>query len=112
MLVQLLHKLHIRSKDGSKKLLSVIKNPILDHLPTGCRKIGLSGDSETVKISEFISNRLPTDEPVVFFVGAMPHGDDNFEYAEEKISISDYSLSAAVACSKLCHSYEDLWNVA
>ncbi len=99
--------------DGSKKLLSVIKNPILDHLPTGCRKIALSGDAtETVQIGKYVKTRLPADEPVVFFIGAMPHGDDNFEFAEEKISISDYALSASVACSKLCHSFEDLWNVA
>lgn len=38
-LVQLLHKLSIRSVNGPEKLLKVIKNPITDHLPTGCRKI-------------------------------------------------------------------------
>jgi hypothetical protein len=38
--VQLLHKLSIRSADGPEKLLRVIKNPITDHLPPNCRKIG------------------------------------------------------------------------
>ena len=40
-LVQLLHDLsiHARGPEGPK-LLKVIKNPITDHLPTGCWKIG------------------------------------------------------------------------
>jgi rRNA small subunit pseudouridine methyltransferase Nep1 len=46
--VQLLHKLSIRATNGPEKLLKVIKNPITDHLPTNCRKIGTdacAGDS-------------------------------------------------------------------
>eukprot|EP00124_Ichthyophonus_hoferi_P003181 Ihof_evm9s261 gene=Ihof_evmTU9s261 len=39
LMVQLLHKLSIRSTDGPEKLLKVIKNPITDHLPINCRKI-------------------------------------------------------------------------
>jgi rRNA pseudouridine-1189 N-methylase Emg1 (Nep1/Mra1 family) len=40
---------------------------------------------------------------VCFFVGAMAHGEDNFAdmYADEKLSVSEYSLSASVACSKI-----------
>lgn len=38
--VQLLHDLSISAKGSTQKLLKVIKNPITDHLPTGCRKIG------------------------------------------------------------------------
>ena len=37
--VQLLHDLSVSAKNGPK-LLKVIKNPITDHLPTGCLKIG------------------------------------------------------------------------
>lgn len=33
LMVQLLHKLSIRSINSSEKLLKVIKNPITDHLP-------------------------------------------------------------------------------
>lgn len=39
-LVQLLHKLSIRATNGPEKLFKVIKNPITDHLPSDCRKIG------------------------------------------------------------------------
>jgi len=42
LMVQLLHKLSIRSINSQDKLLKVIKNPITDHLPTKCRKVTLS----------------------------------------------------------------------
>ncbi|RKP16706.1 Nep1-domain-containing protein [Rozella allomycis CSF55] len=110
LLVQLLHKLSIRSVNGSEKLLKIIENPITNHLPTKCRKIGLSYDAPVVDINEYVKE-IPGDEPVVFFLGGMAHGVDNFPDAEESVSISNYSLSAAAACSRLCHAYESLWNV-
>lgn len=42
LIVQLLHKLSIKSTIGEEILLNVIKNPITDHLPTPSLKIGLS----------------------------------------------------------------------
>lgn len=40
--VQLLHELKINSvaTEGAQTLLKVVKNPVTDHLPTGCRKVG------------------------------------------------------------------------
>lgn len=50
--------------------MQVIKNPVTDHLPTGCAKIGTSYHSdEMVDV-----RRLIKDEPTVFVVGAMAHG--------------------------------------
>ena len=40
LVVQLLHRLKIRSNDGSETLLKVIKNPISRHLPAGLRCYG------------------------------------------------------------------------
>ncbi|KAI9207831.1 Alpha/beta knot methyltransferase [Polychytrium aggregatum] len=112
LMVQLLHKLSIRSVNGPEKLLKVIKNPILDHLPPNCRKITMSADVATVKISNWVTT-LNSDEPVVFFIGALAHGPDNFadEIVDEKISISEYPLSASVTCGKLCNAFEDLWDI-
>lgn len=58
-LVQLLHKLSIRSVNGSEKLLRVIKNPVTDYLPTKCLKLGTEpssrGPLEMCKDSSFWS---------------------------------------------------------
>lgn len=39
-LVQLLHRLKIRSADGNEMLLKVVKNPMSRHLPAGIRCYG------------------------------------------------------------------------
>ncbi|KAI8607507.1 Alpha/beta knot methyltransferase, partial [Chytriomyces sp. MP71] len=110
--VQLLHKLSIRSVSGPEKLLKIIKNPITDHLPPNARKITMSSDSAVVKCSDYVKT-LPKDQPIVFFIGAMAHGDDNWvdDIVDEKISISEYPLSASVTCGKLTCAFEDMWGV-
>ncbi|TIA96127.1 hypothetical protein E3P96_03680 [Wallemia ichthyophaga] len=97
--------------NGSEKLLKVIKNPITDHLPINCHKITLSGDAPTTKISDYLPS-IPQDKSICVFVGAMAHGQDNFADAvvDEKVSISNYSLSASVACGKFCTTLEDIWD--
>eukprot|EP01137_Pigoraptor_chileana_P015154 Opistho-2@70741 len=110
-MVQLLHKLSIRASNGPEKLLKVIKNPITDHLPPGCRKIGFAYQAnKCVKINEWAAT-LPKDAPVVFVIGAMAHGQVEADYVEEEIAISEYPLSASVCCGKLCNAFEDLWGV-
>jgi len=56
---------------------------------------------------------LGPEESICVFVGAMAKGSDNFAdgYVDEKISISNFSLSASVACSKFCHAAEDAWDI-
>ncbi|KAI6088221.1 nucleolar essential protein 1 [Hypoxylon rubiginosum] len=112
LMVQLLHRLSIRSTNSQEKLLRVIQNPITDHLPPNCRKVTLSFDEQTVRVRDYIQGLGPK-ESICVFVGAMAKGADNFadEYVDEKISISQYSLSASVACSKFCHAAEDAWDI-
>ena len=69
--VQLLHKFSIRASDGPMKLLKVIRNPVTDHLPVGCRKIGTSVSSDKVVRPVDIPQG---DVPIVIVVGAMAHG--------------------------------------
>lgn len=111
-MVQLLHRLSIRSVNSNEKLLKVIQNPISDHLPPNCRKVTLSFDAEIVKVRDYVEE-LREDESICVFVGAMAKGNDNFadQFVDEKISISNYSLSASVACSKFCHAAEDVWGI-
>jgi rRNA small subunit pseudouridine methyltransferase Nep1 len=118
--VQLLHKLSIRGVNGPEKLLKVVKNPVTDHLPPNTIKLSasssllplsarnlttltaLSGDAKTQRLSSYLPT-LPQTHSIAVFVGAMARGRDDFAdaYVDEKISISEYALSASVACGKV-----------
>ncbi|CAF1501354.1 unnamed protein product [Rotaria magnacalcarata] len=117
LMVQLLHKLSIRSQDsvqGGIKLLKVIKNPVTEHFPVGCKKISTSfGATSTrlVNIQDYARDECEVDQSVVFVVGAMAKGSVNIDYNEDSISISSYPLSAALTCAKVCAAFENKWNV-
>lgn len=112
LMVQLLHRLSIRSTNSQEKLLKVIKNPITDHLPPNCRKVTLSFDADVVRVKDYIEG-IDAKQSVCVFVGAMAKGKDDFadKYKDDAISISNYSLSASVACGKFCNAVEDVWNI-
>lgn len=113
LMVQLLHKLSIRSATGSgEKLLRVVKNPVTDYLPANTLKLTLSHDAPTRKLTNYLSE-LPEGQSVCVAVGAMARGPDNFadSWVDQKISVSEYSLSAHVACAKFCFAAEDAWNI-
>lgn len=74
-MVQLLHKLSIRSVNSEERLLKVIKNPITDHLPTKCRKVTLSFDAPVKGIQDYVKT-LDEEESLCVFVGAMARGKD------------------------------------
>lgn len=108
LMVQLLHKFSIRAESGPK-LLKVIKNPITDHLPVGVKKVAMSFSSNVVKNCRELVPK--TEDPIVIVVGAMARGSINVDYTEETLSISNYPLSAALTCTKLCSAFEESWNV-
>ena len=98
----------ISASNGPMKLLKVIKNPVQDHLPVGCRKISMSfNGKKVVNPRELV---LP-DEPIAIVVGSMAHGKVDVDYSEEEISISQYPLSAALTSSKLCSAFEEVWGI-
>lgn len=108
VVVQLLHKFSIRS-EGGMKLLKVIKNPVTDHLPVGVKKIGTSFSAKKVtKCKDLVPEGAV---PIVYVVGAMARGSIEVEYTEDTVSISNYPLSAALTCTKLCSAFEDSWGV-
>ncbi|CAG0892818.1 unnamed protein product [Darwinula stevensoni] len=110
LMVQLLHKLSIKSTENSIKLLKVIKNPVTDYLPAGCKKIGTSYQAkELVRPRDLITPGMK--EPVVYVVGAMAHGKVNVDYTEKEVAISEYPLSAALTCTKLLNAFEDAWGI-
>lgn len=107
--MQLLHKFAVRANDGPMKLLKVVKNPVTNHLPVGIKKIKMSFTANKVtNCRELVPN---TEEPIAIVVGAMAHGQVKADYTEDTISISNYPLSAALTCTKLCSAFEEVWNV-
>ncbi|XP_038208774.1 ribosomal RNA small subunit methyltransferase NEP1 [Zerene cesonia] len=108
LMVQLLHKFSIRASDGPMKLLKVIKNPVTSHLPVGVKKITMSFSSKVVQNCREL---VPKEEPIVLVIGAMAHGKIEVDYSEDTISISNYPLSAALTCAKLCSAFEEVWGV-
>jgi len=108
LMVQLLHKLSIQASDGKQKLLKVIKNPITAHLPVGCKKIVTSyAATKSIHPRDYV----PVDEPIVFVIGAMAHGSVDIDYGEETVAISQYPLSAALTCTKICSAFEEVWGI-
>lgn len=99
----------VRANDTSTKLMKVIKNPIVDHLPVGCKKYVMSFGGKLMTSKELV----PTDpnEPIALVIGAFAHGSVNTDYTEGAFSISNYPLSAALACSKLCTAFEESWDI-
>jgi len=113
LMVQLLHKLKIRSSDSSDMLLKVIRNPVTDHLPVGALKIGTSVQGELVDIRELATNVIGErpSAPVVFCVGSHASGPADVNWTDQSIAISKYPLSASVALGRICNAFEGVWNV-
>lgn len=91
------------------KLLKVIKNPVTNHLPVGIKKYLMSFTSTKVQNPRELVPK--TDEPIAIVIGAMAHGKVDIDYAEDSISISNYPLSAALTCSKVCSGFEEIWDI-
>ncbi|XP_077201872.1 ribosomal RNA small subunit methyltransferase NEP1 isoform X1 [Paroedura picta] len=108
LMVQLLHKFSVRAADGPQKLLKVIKNPVTDHLPVGCMKIGTSFAAPAVTD---VRDLVPATDPIAIVVGAFAHGSVSVDYTEKTISISNYPLSAALTCAKVTTAFEEMWGV-
>ena len=109
-MVQLLHKFSVKASDSSIKLMKVIKNPVSDHLPVGCKKILMSyGAQKIVSAAQVV----PEDKeaPVCVVIGAIAKGHIDVDYTEESLCIGNYPLSAALTCSKITSAFEDAWGV-
>lgn len=93
--------------------MKVIKNPVTDHLPVGVKKIGTSSKAKLVHLPDYINSLGVEKKPIVFVIGAVSVGNPGMDndYVDESICISNYPLSAACVCSKVCTYFEDLWKV-
>jgi rRNA small subunit pseudouridine methyltransferase Nep1 len=113
LMVQLLHRLKIRSSDGKDTLLKVVKNPISRHLPAGAHIFGFSQKGTLHSPGVFAEN-LPDDKPIVLILGAMASGSissDDHPYITQMVSLSEYPLSGVTAINRLLGSIEDRWGI-
>ena len=118
LMVQLLHKLKIRSADSKDVLMKMIQNPVTQHLPPGCIKLGTSVTGELVdfaKLAQQLGGTQPMGAacktPIVLAVGSHASGPAVAEWAERQISVSAYPLSASVALGRLMNSFENAWSI-
>ena len=110
LMVQLLHKLSIRAADGREKLMKVVKNPVTSHLPTGCKVLGTSVHVPKLTPLRELPPTEP-DTPIALIVGALARGRVAADYAEGEVKLSNFPLSAALTCAKICGAFEDVWAV-
>lgn len=114
LMVQLLHRLKIRSADGSDTLLKIVKNPISRHLPPGARCFGMSHKGELYNPAHFAQTQVPDDAPIVFVFGAMATGSidvADHPYINSLFSISEYPLSGVVAINRMMGAIENHWGI-
>ena len=116
LMVELLQKHKIRAAGSQDLLMKVIANPIQKYLPAGALKVGLSVGGRLVSAPALVKENAEKKQ-VVFVVGAVSHDDPvkepkyGADYVEELVSVSNFSLSAACCCGKLCEAYENLWGI-
>jgi rRNA small subunit pseudouridine methyltransferase Nep1 len=93
--------------------MKVIKNPVIDHLPLGIKKVGTSSKGPLININDYVKTLGVQNKPICFVIGAVSIGNPGMEaeYIDECVSISSYGLSGACVCSKICFAFEGLWNV-
>jgi rRNA small subunit pseudouridine methyltransferase Nep1 len=113
VMVQLLRDLKVVAADESHDvLMRVIKNPVESHLPPGARRVATSSHAtELVSLPDLVPSLSPSDEPVVFVIGAFAKGDFEPAYVDQRVAFSQYPLSAALACAKVATAFEQHWGV-
>ena len=96
-------------------MIKVVKSSFEKVLPTNVLRIGTSCNARLVDLQEYVEKLVVEHEnrPIVFLIGAVSVGDPCMEVPEldDTICISNFPLSAACVCSKLCNSFETEWGV-
>ncbi|ORZ17868.1 Alpha/beta knot methyltransferase [Absidia repens] len=114
LMIQLLERGFIANQGQQRQhLLEIVDGPMTQHLPENAIKLALSWNAPKVRLYDYFKDLELDKGQLVVAVGAMAKGEDTFAdaYTNEKIGISKYSLSANVACGKVCCALEDLWDV-
>jgi len=117
LMAELVDRHKIRAANSRDILMKVIANPISQYLPVGGHKIALSVNGKMQSVQSLATELRDSKIPITISIGAVstgePSEEQNFgaEYVESKIAISNYGLSAAVCCSKICDAFEEVWSI-
>jgi len=116
LMVQLLHRLKIRSADGKDTLLKVIKGPISRHIPAGAKAFGFSQHGTLYSPTHLAANMIPAERenPIVLVFGAMASGSivkEDHPYITEMVSISEFPLSGVTAANRVFGAIENIWGL-
>ncbi|KAJ3440456.1 nep1/mra1 [Anaeramoeba flamelloides] len=110
LMVSLLNKRSIYVSESEEVLLRIINNPVTQYFPPKSKVYHCSYKSEKlVDLTDFIP--IVQKNPTVYVIGAMPHGSLNIDWADETISVSEYSLSTQATCARLCFAYEKFFGI-
>ena len=95
--------------------MKAIKNKFGKILPINIRKIGTSWQAKLADVQKYVDNleEMESKKAIVFVVGAVSTGNSGMEFEglDDSICISNYSLSAAFACSKIWNAFENAWDM-
>ncbi|KAI5186418.1 rRNA small subunit pseudouridine methyltransferase Nep1 [Nematocida homosporus] len=111
LMIQLLERQRIYSSPDREILLEVVKGPLSSHVPHDAPVFGLSQEGVHFR-SYFKEAKLSPAElkRAVFYINAIASGSDDFE-GVVSLSLSEYALSAASCCSKICSALEEMLGV-
>ncbi len=79
----------------------------------GCLKIGTSTQGRNMTFDDYFESIELGEKPIAFVIGGVSVGNPcmGLDYIEDCLCISNYPLSAACVCSKLCFALEKRWGV-
>jgi len=67
LIVEVLQRMSVRSSQGGKKLLKLVRSPVDSHFPIGCRRIAFSHKAGNVTDFYEYAQEIDPTEPVVPF---------------------------------------------
>ena len=103
----------ISTKERLEEKIAIIEKQLKEaQIPLRYHKITLSYDEKLCGFPT-MSLRFPEDMPILIAIGAMAHVLTalRIHILLRKYRISQYPLSASVACSKICCAFEAVWNI-
>lgn len=111
LILQLLERGRIYSSPEREVLMKVVQGPVDKYIlgSTPCYGLSKGGKSFFKWIKE-VKEVNEVKENYVFRINVVSKGEDNFGVVPV-LSLSEYSLSAATCCSKVCCAFEEIFGV-